>query len=196
MEILKEDNENNESGTPIESDFFERSWDDSWAYIKTVVDVVREPVLILDKDLCVMSGNESFYSTFQVDQRHTEKTLVYELGNGQWNIPSLKRLLENILPNNTFFKGYEVAHDFPSIGRKIMILNARQIHRGDAKKSKLSPIIMLAMEDVTEMMNVADTLSKHTNDFEVKMSARLEQQESIVRKLEEEIREIKGKNRS
>lgn len=179
----------------VESDFFDKTWEESWTYIKTVVDVVREPILILDKELCVMSANESFYRTFQVDEKHTEKTLVYELGNGQWDIPSLRRLLEDILPNNTFFKGYEVAHDFPVIGRKIIILNARQIHRGDAIHSKLPPIIMLAMEDVTEMMHVADTLARHTNDFEVKMMQRTFHLESSLKKLEKDITLLKKKRK-
>jgi nitrogen-specific signal transduction histidine kinase len=184
---------NNQIREPLESDFFsDRIWEESWTYIKTVVDVVREPVLILNKDLCVMAANESFYRTFQVDQKHTEGTLVYELGNGQWDIPSLRRLLEDILPNNTFFKGYEVAHDFPTIGRKVIILNARQIHRNDGK-NKFPPIIMLAMEDVTEMMNVADSLARHTNEFEVKMGTRLEEQEVMIKRLEHEMRVLNQK---
>ena len=90
----------------IGADFFGRLWEESWTYIKTVVDVVHEPVLILDKDLRVMAANESFYRTFQVEPKDTEHQIVYELGNGQWNIPSLKKLLEDILPKNSFFKGF------------------------------------------------------------------------------------------
>ena len=109
-------------------DYVGRLWEVSWTYIKTVVDIVREPVLILDKDLRIMSANESFYRTFQVESKDTEGQVVYKLGNGQWNIPALRKLLEDILPKNTFFKGFEVTHEFPFIGRKVMILNARQIH--------------------------------------------------------------------
>ncbi len=181
----------------VDSDFFsDRIWEESWTYIKTVVDVVREPVLILNKDLCVMAANESFYRTFQVDQKHTTETLVYELGNGQWDIPSLRRLLEDVLPNNTFFKGYEVAHDFPTIGRKVIILNARQIHRNDSYKNKFPPIIMLAMEDVTEMMNVADALAKHTNEFQARISVQLGQQGLQMQKLEQEILQLKDRKQS
>ena len=100
---------------------------------------------------------------------------MYELGNGQWDIPSLRKLLEDILPKNTFFKGFEVAHDFPAIGPKIMILNARQIH-----SDKFPPIIMLAMEDVTEMMAVAEALALRTNQFEAKLT---EQAQKFVLKL-------------
>src|SRR3989338_5083713 len=95
----------------VGSDFFERLWEESWTYIKTVVDVVRGPILILDKELRVVAANESFYQTFQVDPKETEGKIVYELGDGQWDIASLRKLLEDILPQDTFFKGYEVAHD-------------------------------------------------------------------------------------
>src|SRR3989338_2677387 len=128
---------------PIGADFVDHFWEKSWTYIKTVVDVVREPVLILDKNLRVMAANESFYSMFQVEPKDTEKKIVYELGNGQWNIPELKRLLEDILPKNTFFKGFEVVHIFPFIGRRVMILNARQIHIKE--DFAFPPIILLAI---------------------------------------------------
>ena len=145
----------------VGTDFIKRFWDESWAYIKTVVDIVREPILILDKDLCVLAANESFYRTFQVEEKDTEKKLIFELGNGQWNIPALRKLLEDILPQNTFFKGFEVTHEFPLIGRRAMILNARQIHfkKEEAGLELFPPIILLAMEDVTEMMVIAETLA-------------------------------------
>src|SRR3989344_5577647 len=115
--------ETNTNGTgkgikPFAEDFFALLWEESWTYIKTVVDVVREPILVLDKEFRVMAANESFYSSFQVEKKDTEKKIVYELGNGQWNIPALRKLLEDILPKNTFFKGFQVAHEFPFIGRK------------------------------------------------------------------------------
>src|SRR3989338_924244 len=142
---------------PVVTDFVGHLWEKSWTYIKTVVDVVREPILILDKDLRVMAANDSFYRTFQVELKDTEKRIVYELGNGQWNIPALRKLLEDILPKNSFFKGFEVDHEFPFIGRKVMILNARQIHfKEDAVSEQFPPIILLAIEDVTEMMVVAE----------------------------------------
>jgi nitrogen-specific signal transduction histidine kinase len=177
---------------PIDADFFDRLWEESWTYIKTVVDVVREPVLILDKDLRVMAANESFYHTFQVEAKDTEHKIVYELGNGQWNIPALKKLLEDILPKNAFFKGFEVAHDFPAIGRKVMILNARQIHiSADGAPSHLPPIIMLAIEDVTEMMAVAETLASHTNQLEAKLTERTQKLETNIERLEKEIGALK-----
>lgn len=172
--------------------FFKEVWDQSWTYIKTIVDVVREPVVILDSQLRVMAANEAFYRAFQVEPKVTEGKVVYELGNGQWNIPSLRKLLEDILPKNTFFKGFEVAHDFPLIGRKVMILNARQIHvRGDQTIDQVSPIIMLAMEDVTEMMVVADTLAGHANLLEARFLTRTETMETKIKALEREIHQLK-----
>jgi PAS domain-containing protein len=164
------------------TDFFERLWEESWVYIKTVVDVMREPILILDKDFRVMAANGPFYQTFQVEPSDTEGNVVYELGDGQWNIPALKKLLESILPKNSFFKGFEVTHDFPSIGRKVMILNARQIHfKGGAKPKKFPHIILLAMEDVTEIMTVAERLAGHSNEMENRM-ARLERELGKLKK--------------
>ena len=183
-------------GVPISYDhFFERSWEESWTYIKTVVDVVREPVLILDKGFRVLTANNPFYRVFQVEPKDTENKLVYELGNGQWNIPSLKKLLEDILPKNTFFKGFEVAHNFPSIGHKVMILNARQIYfkKNDAVAKIFPSIILLAIEDITEMMLVAETLSSHTFKLEAKLTSQTKKLEQYIKKLETEINGLKNK---
>jgi len=195
---MKGNNKNNnkarEKKAPLDgADFVDRFWEKSWTYIKTVVDVVREPVLILDKDLKVMSANESFYRTFQAEPEDTEKKIVYELGNGQWDIPALRKLLDNILPENTFFKGFEVAHEFPFIGRKIMILNARQIY---IKEDNSFPaIILLAIEDVTEIMSVAETLAVHTKQTEIKLTERTNKLEDHIEKLQKEINTLK-KNKS
>jgi nitrogen-specific signal transduction histidine kinase len=177
----------------VDGDFVEKLWDRSWTYIKTVVDIVREPVLILDKDLKVMAANESFYKTFQVELADTENKNVYELGNGQWNIPALRKLLEDILPKNTFFKGFEVDHDFSFIGHKVMILNARQIHfeeKGSSEKS-FPKIILLAMEDITEMMVVAETLSHHAKRTEIRFAEKTEKLEVEIKKLQKEIDRLK-----
>ena len=189
--------EKNKEDAPIPShlfsdDFFGKLWDESWVYIKSVVDVVREPVLILDKDFRVMAANDPFYRTFQVDKKDTEGKNVYKLGNGQWDIPALKELLEEILPHNTFFNGFEVTHVFPSIGRKVMVLNARQIHyQKDLESKHFPPIILLAIEDVTEMMTVAESLAGQIHRFETTYSERTQKLEMQVALLEKEIR--KGK---
>ncbi len=172
-----------------------RVWGESWRYIKTVIDVVREPVLILDKDLRVMAANESFYQTFQVEQKDTASKVVYELGNGQWNIPALRKLLEDILPQNSFFKGFEVIHEFPFIGRKVMILNARRIHfKENADADLFPPIILLAMEDVTEMMIVAEVLAGRANQVEAQLAQRTAKLETHLGTLEREMNELKKKS--
>ncbi|OGD68825.1 hypothetical protein A2811_02455 [Candidatus Campbellbacteria bacterium RIFCSPHIGHO2_01_FULL_34_10] len=134
-----------------------------------------------------MAANESFYRVFQVETRDTEQKVVYELGNGQWNIPALRKLLEDILPKNTFFKGFEVSHDFPSIGHKSMILNARQIHVKE--DPSFPPIILLAIEDVTEMMSVAEMLALHTKQFEDETEARIEKLEAYIENLKRKVDE-------
>ncbi len=192
MNMKAPKNEIAESSKPFGASFFERLSAEGWTYIKTVVDVVREPVLILNKDLCVMAANESFYKMFQVEEKDTTHTHVYELGNGQWNIPSLRDLLEDILPKNTFLKGFEVAHEFPSIGRKVMILNARQIHFQEESASKIfPPIILLAIEDVTEMMKIAETMAKHSNQLEIKLAERTQNLEIHIGELVKEINKLK-----
>lgn len=162
-------------------------WEKSWTYVRTVVDVVREPVLILDKDLRVMTANDSFCRTFQVEAKDTENKIIYELGNHQWDIPALRKLLEDILPKNTFFKGFEVNHEFPIIGKKVMILNARQIYFKEDNNLKFPPIILLAMEDITDMVIVAETLAIHTNKMQEKSKLEIKDLENKIKKLEKEL---------
>jgi chemotaxis protein methyltransferase CheR len=106
---------------------------------------IREPLLVLDPDLKVLKANHSFYRTFKVNPGKTEGELIYSLGNGQWDIPKLRELLEDILSENSEFNDFEVEHNFESIGRKIMHLNARRIY----KESSQTQLILLAIEDVT-----------------------------------------------
>ncbi len=190
--------DNKEKGTtvqkaslPVGSEFFVEFWEESWTYIKTVVDVLREPVIILDKNLKVLAANEAFYRLFQVEQRDTEAKLIYKLGNGQWDIPALRKLLEDILPKNTFFKGFEVEHDFPSIGHRTIILNARHIHSRDKTTSELfPPIIMIAMEDVSENMTIASKLAQYTNQLEETLTSRTKRLEEKIVTLEKSISKL------
>ena len=114
-----------------------------------ILDSIREPILVLDGEFRVVKANRSFYRTFKVEPNETEGTIIYQLGNHQWNIPRLKELLEQILPENSRFDDFEVEHTFVGIGRKIMQLNARRIE-GLASESQL---IFLAIEDVTNREN-------------------------------------------
>jgi PAS domain-containing protein len=91
------------------------------------VDTVREPLLMLDTTLRVRSANRAFYQTFQVSPEETENRLIYELGNCQWDIPDLRTLLEDIIPKSSVFNDFQLEHDVPSIGRRVMLLNARKL---------------------------------------------------------------------
>ena len=114
-------------------------------YAENVVDTVREPLLVLSHDLKVISANHSFYALFQVSPEATVGKCIFDLGDRQWDIPELRRLLEEILPNKTTLEEYRMEHDFPDIGPRTFLLNARKIIQDDNSPS----LILLAMEDVT-----------------------------------------------
>ena len=111
-----------------------------------IVATVREPLVVLDAKFRVINANQSFYQTFRVTPEQTEQQVLYKLGSGQWKIPELKRLLEEILPQNSVFNDFEVEHKFPIIGRKKMLLNARKI----AQQEPDEQLILLAIEDITD----------------------------------------------
>jgi two-component system CheB/CheR fusion protein len=111
-------------------------------FAESIVDTVREPLLVLTPELMVRSANRSFYRDFQVSREETQDRLLYELGNGQWDIPELRRLLDEVLPHNHQFSDFEVEHDFEGIGRRTMLLNGRRL---DAVQ-----LILLAIADITE----------------------------------------------
>jgi len=136
---------------------------DAWNYAESIVESVREPLVVLSSDLRVLSANHSFYDTFKVTPKDTVGNFIYDLGNRQWDIPKLRILPEDILPSVTVFNGYEVEHDFLNIGRKIILLNAREIYR----KNIGSHIILLAMEDVTEKTMKKTMGSGLTNHIQI-----------------------------
>jgi two-component sensor histidine kinase len=113
---------------------------------EAIVDTVREPLIVLDEDLRVVVASRSFYQAFAASREETAGRFLYDLGNGQWNIPSLRRLLEEIIPQHTTIEEFEVEHDFPALGRRTMLLNARKVfYEGNNSTS-----LLLAIEDVTE----------------------------------------------
>ena len=125
-------------------------------YAESIIDTVREPLIALDQDLRVVSVSRSFYEVFKVKPEETVGQLIYDLGNKQWDIPKLRELLETILPQKATFDNYEVEHDFASIGRRTMLLNARQIQRVLGKER----IILLAIEDITERKQLENLLTE------------------------------------
>src|SRR5689334_23940885 len=124
-------------------------------YALNIVDTVREPLLILDTTLRVRSANRAFYQTFHVSPEETVDRLIYELGNGQWDIPDLRTLLEDIVPKSSVFNDFELEHTFPIIGRRVMLLNARKLQAG-----RHGELLVLAMEDVTPRKRAEEALLK------------------------------------
>jgi two-component system cell cycle sensor histidine kinase PleC len=129
---------------------------DAREYSESIVNAVREPLIVLDGDLKVISASRSFYGFFKAKPQETEKRFIYDLGNRQWDMPELRRLLESIIPKSFTFDNFEVEHDFPKIGRKVMLLNARRIYRKSGKKK----IMLLAIEDITERKKTEAELQK------------------------------------
>jgi PAS domain S-box-containing protein len=111
-----------------------------------IVETVPSALIILDRNLCITSANRAFYQTFRTSRSETEGCLIYDLGNRQWDIPALRTLLESVIPHRASVEGFEVEHDFPIIGQRTMLVNARKIFRpGDH-----DGFILLAIEDVSE----------------------------------------------
>jgi len=128
-------------------------------YAESIVSTIREPLVVLDNDLRVVSANNSFYKTFKVTQEDTKNKLLYELGNRQWDIPELRKLLEDILPRASVINDFEVTHSFPVIGEKTMLLNARKM----IQKHNSQPLILLAIEDITERKKL-EVMNKAYNE--------------------------------
>ncbi len=115
-------------------------------FAKSIVETIREPLLVLDGDLRVVSGNKAFFETFRTSGQESEGVSVFELGSGQWNIPALRELLEKIISGKSSFQDFRVEHDFPLIGKKVLVLNAQRIEQMGSQPQ----LILLAMEDITK----------------------------------------------
>jgi signal transduction histidine kinase/CheY-like chemotaxis protein len=129
--------------------------EDIESYAQDIVNTVREPLLMLDETLRVRSANRAFYQTFRVSPDETEDRLIYELGNGQWDIPDLRTLLEDIVPRSSAFNDFELEHDFPVLGRRVMLLNARKLQAG-----RHGELLVLAMEDVTDRRHAEEEAAR------------------------------------
>ena len=149
---------------------------------------IHEPLIVLDQDLRVVTANNAFFQTFDVSPDETAGVLIYELGNRQWDIPGLRKLLEDILPQNTSFNDFEVEHDFETIGRKIMHLNSRRIDDGDSQ----TRLILLAIEDVTEREYYRRHLEERVEQRTVELSAARQDAEKNRQAAEDALVEIKN----
>ena len=122
---------------------------------EAIVDTVREPLIVLDRDLRVIAASRSFYRTFGVEPGTTEGRMLFELGDGEWNISALRTVLEDIIPKHRTVEAYEVEHEFPILGRRVMLLNARCV----LDEAGSDSAILLAIEDVTQRRD-----SEHEKD--------------------------------
>jgi two-component system, cell cycle sensor histidine kinase PleC len=160
--------------TRKELEVIKKSADETSEFAESIINTVREPLIALDQDLRVVTVSRSFYEVFKVKPEETVGQLIYNLGNKQWNIPKLRELLETILPQETTFDNYVVEHDFTTIGKRIMLLNARQSQRVLGKER----IILLAIEDITERREIEYGLEKAHKELtelaaELKRTARV-----------------------
>ncbi len=132
------------------------SEDEAREYAESIINAVREPLIVLDHDLRVISASRSFYDAFTVKPEETLGRLIYDLGNKQWDIPRLRQLLETLLPPKTTLDGYEVEHEFADLGKRTMFVNAREIQRKSGKER----LILLAIDDITERKRQENLLSE------------------------------------
>ena len=131
-------------------------------FAEAIVETVREPLVILNQNLRVMKANKAFYEAFQAAREETEERLIYDLGNGQWNIPKLRELLESVLPAHSTFRDFEVTHDFEHVGRKVMLLNASEVFNPNAQ----ARTILLAIEDATERKQSEEALTTTNTELQ------------------------------
>ncbi len=134
---------------------------EAWRFAESITNTVQESLLVLDQELRVVSANQTFFRTFQVAPEATQGQLIYELGSRQWDIPELRRLLEDILPHNSTFENYEVEHDFERIGHRTMLLNARRIYR----QSQETQMILLAIMDITLRKEQERKIHEHQQEL-------------------------------
>lgn len=133
------------------------SSDDGHGLAQAIVDTIREPLLVLDKDLRVVTANRSFYLTFKMNRQDVQDRPFYLLGEGEWNIPELRLLLKNIAPQQAVMEAYEVERDFAGLGRRVMLLNARKVFYLESAHDT----VLLAIEDITERR----LIEREVNDF-------------------------------
>jgi PAS domain S-box-containing protein len=127
-----------------------KSLQESEEYLDSIIQTVRESLIVLDVDFKVLSVNEHFLKTFKVTRHESEGKVLFELGNGQWNIERLKELLNTVLPTSNPVEAFEVEHEFPHIGKKLMLLNAHRIELEGQYKDR----ILIAIEDITDRREI------------------------------------------
>ena len=131
---------------------------ESRVYAEAMAETIRESIVILDEDLRIISANRAFLETFRVTRHEIENRLLGEFGGGEWDIPALLASLKNVVREKAKLKNYEIGHDFPGVGQKFLVLNARQIPSHDGTGRWM----LLAIEDRTEQLRTIEDLRKQT----------------------------------
>jgi two-component system CheB/CheR fusion protein len=157
-------------------------------YAEAIVETIREPLFVLDGSMKVLSANTSFYQTFRTSPQETVDRSVFELGGGQWEIPRLRQLLEVILPQDTRIDDFEVDHQFPVIGYRHMLLNARQIHREGVGTG----MILLAIKDITEMKDSQAALFLYQQELRALTAKLISAHETSSKHLARELHDVFG----
>jgi two-component system CheB/CheR fusion protein len=171
LETSKEEIQtSNEELIVVNQELFDRNEQLSLSrlFAESIVSTIREPLIILNKDLQVRSANRAFYDKFQTSAEGTEGKLLFDLGNKQWDIPGLKKMLKKILPQKSKIVDFEVSHNFPALGERIMLLNATQI----LKDNSGSQSILLAIEDITEKRKIDTALKVIADKLEIQVEER------------------------
>jgi chemotaxis protein methyltransferase CheR len=153
--------------------------EDAQKLAQAIVNTIPEPFLVLDDKIRVLAASRSFYEKFKVDPEQTRGRLLYSLGDGQWNIPALRILLETIIPEKTAMDGFEVEHDFPNLGHRTMLLNARKVLYDDSSLST----ILLAFSDVTDRRAIErekENLLQQTEEL-------LRQKDTLLREMQHRV---------
>lgn len=160
---------------------------ESYEYSQTIIATIHEPMMILDKELHIKFANKSFYKKFEVTRETIEGMFLFDMGNKQWKIPRLERLLDNLLQKNIAFENFEVNHSFPGIGKKVMLLNANRI----IQKTHGEKLILLAIEDITER---AERQKKENDDLKVNIRLHEESRLMLEKAVKHRTRELEQKN--
>ncbi len=153
--------------------------EDAQTLAQAIVNTIHEPFLVLDEKLAVLAASRSFHEIFKVDQEQTRGVRLYDLGDGQWDIPALRVLLETIIPEQTAMDDFEVDHDFPGVGRRVMLLNARKV----LYETSPATTILLAFTDITERRAV----EREKQDLLEKTEELLRQKQVLLQEMEHRV---------
>lgn len=156
---------------------------DRLEYAENIIATVREPLVVLDRELKVISVSKAFYDTFKSKPEETVNRFIYDLGEREWDIPDLRKLLNEILPQRKAINDFQVEHTFIKIGKRVMFLNARWIPR-EAVRPQL---ILLAIEDITERRKMEEDLRNSSKELELRVNVRTEELSKANEDLHKEI---------